>query len=229
MNGRASALTAGLFAFLVLGAATSCTISGDSESREQSYEISEPITALSVDEAVGKITISADNGPVKVKETLRFSNNEPATSHRVTDGTLHLVDNGCGKGSCSVDYDIRIPASAAVTVKTSAGEVTVTGLAGKLDLSASTGRIRGTGLTSQDARLRTSAGSVDVTFSRAPRVVDASATTGQVTLRVPGDAAYAVDAKSDLGSRKVDVAVDPASPHKIRVRVTVGSLSVLKS
>ncbi|MFF7177978.1 DUF4097 family beta strand repeat-containing protein [Streptomyces sp. NPDC008121] len=231
MNRKFSVLTAGLSPLFVLGAVTACGGSSGtgSESREQSYEISETVTALSLVEGAGKISISSGDGPVRVTETLRYDSREPVTSHRVTGQTLQLEDSGCGNRRCSVDYDIRIPASVAVTVKTSAGGISVTGLAGKLDLTASAGTINGSGLTSQDARLRTSAGTVDLAYSSAPRMVDASATTGKVVIRVPAGTSYAVDAKSEVGSRKVSVPQDPASPHKIRVRTSVGAVSVQNS
>ncbi|MER7959940.1 DUF4097 family beta strand repeat-containing protein [Streptomyces sp. NPDC096030] len=235
MNGRARAAAAGVCAFAVLGVTAACTVdSGNSQSREQAYEISEPVTALTVKEAAGKISIVAGEGPVQVKETLRFGSKEPATTHRVSGQTLQLEDRGCGSGikagrSCSVDYEIRVPASVAVTVATSAGEVSVSGTAGRLDLSASAGSIKGTDLSSPQARLRTSAGSVDASFARAPQQIDASAEAGDVTLRVPGNTSYAVDAKTELGTRKVSVPEDPGSAHEIRVRVSLGDLSVQTS
>lgn len=209
---------------------TGCNVSSNLNSREQSYEISGMVTALSIDETAGDIRVSAGDGPIIVKEILRFNKRESTTSHRITGQTLHLEDNGCGsRSTCSVDYDVRVPAAVAVAVKASAGQVTVANMSENLDLSATAGTVKGTGLRSESTHVQTSAGTVHMTYVRAPRLVEASAETGNVSVRVPGDASYAVDADAQIGSRKIGVNTDPSSVYKIRVRASVGNVSVQPS
>lgn len=236
MHARATA--AGICAFAVLSVTAGCTIGDDSgtksQSSEKTYEIGETVTDMTVREPAGTVTVVAGEGPVKVTETPSAGSKKPATTNRVKNGSLVLEDRGCGSGveagkGCSVDWEIRVPASVAVTVVTSSGDVSVSGIQGRLDLSASAGDIKGTGLSSQQALLRTQAGSVDAAFSGAPQLVDASAEAGDVTLKLPGDTSYNVDAATEQGTRKVTVPEDPASAHEIRVRVSLGDLTVQTS
>lgn len=63
-------------------------------------------------------------------------------------------------------------------------------------------------------------GRVELTHATSPTDVVATVDTGEVDVRVPGGASYAV--RSDRGLSDVDVTRDPSSPHTITVNVDTG-------
>jgi hypothetical protein len=75
-------------------------------------------------------------------------------------------------------------------------------------------------------RVSTKAGATTLAFTRAPSTVNASTEVGAVEVRVPSGTSYAVDVQSTVGRSDVSVQRDPASPHKIEVRTSVGAVRV---
>ena len=88
------------------------------------------------------------------------------------------------------------------------------------------GAVEGTGLSGDTVVVQTQAGAMTLEFAEAPATVQATTELGAVTVRVPGNAAYAVDARTDVGSAKVSVRQDPAAPHKIAVKTQVGAVTI---
>ena len=77
-----------------------------------------------------------------------------------------------------------------------------------------------------DALVVTSAGAMTLELAEAPATLQATTELGAVTVRVPASATYAVDVRADVGSSKVSVQQDAASPHKISVKTQVGAVTV---
>ena len=63
-------------------------------------------------------------------------------------------------------------------------------------------------------------------FAEAPATLQATTELGAVTIRLSATTTYAVEARSDVGSSKVSVREDAASPHKISVKTQVGAVTV---
>lgn len=104
--------------------------------------------------------------------------------------------------SASVDFDVTIPATAALQLKTNTGSIDVSGVSGEMVLTSNTGSIGVNGGTvSGTTDLTTNTGSV--TFNGA---IDRSGTyhfgtnTGSVNVTLPGESAFHVDASTDTGS-----------------------------
>ncbi|MER7959886.1 DUF4097 family beta strand repeat-containing protein [Streptomyces sp. NPDC096030] len=218
-----AAAAAGICLCAAAGLAAGCGSTGQ-KTLEQSYEIGE-ISQLTVQEAAGDVTISAADGPVTVKETMHFTGTEPETSHDVTDEALTL-DSGCDGKACSVDYTIRVPAGTALTVETGTGDITVTGSAGKLDLDASAGDIRAEDLTSPEARMESSAGTISALFTRPPRTAEASTVAGDIAFYVPPGTSYAAGLTTQSGDTSLDVPVSPGSPNRITLHTDNGTASL---
>jgi hypothetical protein len=88
------------------------------------------------------------------------------------------------------------------------------------------GLILGQGVASAQATLRLSTGRIEMTFSAAPTALSATAAIGSVTLRVPGEVAYAVHASTTVGSTLVSVTRSAGSPHVITAGTTTGSIII---
>jgi hypothetical protein len=81
-------------------------------------------------------------------------------------------------------------------------------------------------LAGRSARLSTKVGAIDAAFAAAPAELVAQSGTGAVTLRVPGNASYAVTATSGVGSVSVTVPRSPSPGHVIRAGSDVGPVTV---
>jgi hypothetical protein len=196
-----------------------------------SYQVSDHISTLQVKSPGGTIAVVAGDGSdVRVTETLRYDGDHPTVSHHTDGGALSLEASECGHGIghkvCQVSYQVTVPKDVAVKLRNTGGDVTVTGLAGALDLTADGGKVRASGLTTRSFTAKADGGTVDAAFTTAPDLVDIDSAGGSVTAQLPDDA-YAVDASTDGGSQRVQVRTDPAAPHKVKVRSDGGSVAVL--
>lgn len=206
---------------------TSCTLGEGRNEATDAYQIDESVTALHLQARAGTISISAGEGPISVRETLRYDKAKPKSSHEVQAGTLKLVDSGCGNGHhCSIDYDITIPAATQVMVENEAGSIHTQNLTGDVNLKSEAGNITAEDLESVTAELSTEAGDVTATFVTAPTNAQASSEAGDINLTVPAGTSYNVQAHTDIGHPKIEVPTDAASPHVIHLYTEAGSAEV---
>lgn len=201
------------------------------DTEQNSYTITEPVTSLKIDNPVGNTQIEGtDTNTIAVTEQLSYTGNPPQTNHAITTGGQLTLSYACPGGfdinACSVTYVVKVPRRLAVQIDDEVGGTTLTGLAGQLTLTSSTGDIDATGLTSATVTARASVGTITLGFTAPPATVDAQGQVGSVIVRLPAGAAYAVDTSSQVGSVDVTVQRDPGSPHRITARSQVGSVSV---
>ena len=165
---------------------------------------------------------------VTVTETYHFTDDKPATSHRVNGTTLQLTDTGCRNDEvrCGVEFRVHLPAAARAEITAQAGAVRVTGLLGDVAVTTQAGAVEGRALGGADVAVSTQAGAANLEFARVPSTVRASTEVGAVELGLPSGASYAVDVQTTVGSSDVSVQRDPASPHKVEVRTNVGAVKV---
>ena len=238
----ATVLAGGLTAAAVAG----CYVDvGGLSQRTSSYRVPGGVQTLVVNAQVGSVHVTGGRaGPVSVTEHISYRHTAPASAHRTAAGTLTLDSNCPALETCSVGYDITVPAattvqvtdnvgviqlsslSGPVTAHTNAGNIDLDGVSGTIAISDHAGSILGRDVSSGHALLRTSAGGIDVTFSAAPALISATATVGSVTLRVPGAVPYAVNAVASVGSATVSVTRSPASPHVIAASTRTGSIVI---
>jgi hypothetical protein len=214
--------------------------------------IDDTFDRVEVDVSAGRITVeaSADGSASLTAETEAALFASADVSHEVVDGRL-VVSGDCDRGiwlvggfNCSTDVTLQVPADVDVVATSSAGAVTARGLTGGADVRSSAGRVRVedhsgalrahssaggvtvTGLSSDDAEITSSAGGVEVTAVTPPAALLASSSAGGVTVTLPGDVAYNLEADTSAGSTTVDVATDPSSPYRVEARSSAGSVTV---
>ena len=74
--------------------------------------------------------------------------------------------------------------------------------------------------------MRSEAGAAELEFAEAPANVKAVTQLGAITVGVPNDRGYAVNAGADVGGSKISVRQDAASPHHIDARTDVGAIQI---
>jgi len=237
-------LTGGLAVFALAGCYINVS-AGPLQHRTRSYSVTGPVQTLVVDAHVGGVHVTGGNSAtVSVTEHLTFRHTVPVTTHRTAAGTLTLDSNCPAAETCAVAYDITVPRpvtvrvsdsvgairlsslSGPVTAHTDAGDIDLASVSGPINITGQAGSILGQNVSSTQAGLHVTAGTIDVTFSAAPATLTATATAGSVTLRVPGSVPYAVDASTSVGSVQVGVLNSAGSPHAITAWTTTGSVTI---
>ncbi|MFF2543510.1 DUF4097 family beta strand repeat-containing protein [Kitasatospora sp. NPDC058063] len=154
---------------------------------------------------------------------------------------LPFVDVGCG-----AEIELEVPAATEVSGSVGSGSVLVEGLSGdvrmeltsgqlllsdtsgNVSVHATSGQVRGTNLSTRRVTAQVGSGSVQLGFAKAPREVDATATSGSVELTLPRGSRYAVSSEIGSGNGRIDTGlVDSASPNRLHAAVTSGSITVV--
>ncbi|MEU8685390.1 DUF4097 family beta strand repeat-containing protein [Streptomyces sp. NPDC048611] len=218
-------------ALAVMMAGCSLTDYGPVKRAERTYTVDGRVTALSATTHGGNIEVVpvGAGGPVRVTEKYVYNDSKPSPEHRVENGTLTLKAEECGMGRrCEVAYRVLLPRDARVDLRTSGGDITVRGAAGGIAAETSGGNITVKDSTARAMKARTSGGNVDLALSTAPDEVSGRTSGGNVTIRLP-KGAYAVEATTSGGNRKVSVATDENSAHKVTARTSGGDVAVVPS
>jgi hypothetical protein len=203
---------------------------------------------LRIENSSAELEVRAGDGPdIKVERQFERNVFGSAPKEKYEGGRLELRDSGCGFLSfgCKTSYILTVPKDVKVAVKSSSGDVTVSGLpsgvdlksssgsievhdvGGSLRLEASSGDIDAQGLTATTVSTQSSSGSVDLDFSEAPQSVEAKASSGDVSIRIPsGDEAYQVDTHTSSGDESANVKIDPNATRTIQAKTSSGDVTI---
>ncbi|WP_406095441.1 DUF4097 family beta strand repeat-containing protein [Streptomyces sp. NBC_01013] len=203
-----------------------------SKNKSTSYDVTGKVSALDVRTPGGDIKIVAGDGStVRVTEKVSYSGDKPKTEHTTRGGTLVLAPgDGCAKdggaSTCKVDYTLEVPKSLAAVLESKGGDVTVSGLAGALEVKSGGGKVTADRITAKRFTVDGNGGAIEASFAAAPDTVDIDTRAGNVSVQVPSAEAYAVKATSNGGSSKVDIKTDPASTRKITLHTDGGNVKL---
>ena len=239
-------LAAVVFTGVAVSALGGCYVDvGALQHRTRSYPVAGEVQALVVHAHVGGVQIiGVNSGEIRVTERLTFRHTAPRTVHQTTAGTVTLGSHCPALETCSVSYDITVPRAMTIRVDDNVGTIRLTSLSGlvtahtnvgntdlgtmsgPLEVTTHAGSIVGQNVSSPHVLLRLSAGRILVTFSAPPVTVTATATAGSVSLRLPGNVTYAVNARATVGTARVSLTRNPASLHHITATTTTGSITI---
>lgn len=236
-------------ALLILAAAvsTACNlqISTDVEAKD-TWTRSYPITAtgsFSIINGNGRITVdAADINTIEVtaERIVRAGTEEVANEQlklweieeQVSADSVSLDSSTRGltvRVSRNAHYTVRVPRGLAVTLKSSNGDVAVTGLTGAFSASASNGRITGNDLHGS-AQVSTTNGVIHLTMAAiAENGVSAETTNGQVIVTLPRTANANLTARVTNGAishENLDVQVVEQSRRRFDGRLGTGGPTV---
>lgn len=202
------------------------------ETDTRSFTVSDKVTALSIEASGGDIEVTGDSGStVRVTETITYTGDKPKTGRQVSDGKLSLsAGPDCGPiddSDCDVTYHVKVPSTLlSVRLVGLGGNITVKNLAGSVEARTTGGSLRADELAVKSLVAKVSGGGMTGNFAQIPDKVDVEANGGNVSVKVPSTASYAVDAKSTGGKSKVSVTRDSGSPRTIRLRTVGGNVSL---
>ncbi|NED12734.1 DUF4097 domain-containing protein [Streptomyces sp. SID9124] len=234
MKLRTRHLSVAVLALSAAVLATACEPGEEgSKSKSTSYDVTGKVTALDVRTPGGDIKVVAgDGGTVRVTEKVSYSGDKPKTEHTTRGGTLLLAPgDGCAKdggaSTCKVDYTLEVPKSLAAVLESKGGNISVSGLAGSLEVKSGGGKVTADRITAKRFTVDgNGGGAIDARFAAAPDTVAIDTRAGDVSVRVPSAEAYAVKATSNGGSSKVGIKTDPASSRKITLHTDGGDVKL---
>ena len=224
---RASILATGLAALVCVG----CGASFHSKpTHTTSYSLPASVKSLKVKGEVGEVDVTARKGASKVS-VVEKRTDKAKPSHSVAGSTATLkysCPGGFNIDTCRVDYDVTLPARAAIDVDNSAGEIKLNGALTDVAAKTDAGKIAASALGRGTVNASTSAGQVDLAFASAPRLVTTSTDAGSTTITVPGTASYRVKASTSVGDTNVKVPNDPSAQNRIEAKTDVGDITIKK-
>lgn len=177
-----------------------------------------PTVAVTAPNAGIRVIPSTDD-QVHAEATGWYSGPKPTLTVDTNGGTT-TIQGRCSGGwfsRCSLEITISAPPTADLTVastngaigvsdltgsvrvETTNGRIDTRNLIGRLDLHTTNGAIRVADCESDDVIARTTNGAVDLDFTQAPSSVEARSTNGSITVRVPDDVTYFVEAHTVNG------------------------------
>jgi hypothetical protein len=117
--------------------------------------------------------------------------------------------------------------SGAIELASGSGDITASGLDGSVRLSDGAGNIVVTGLAATDVVGDDGSGNITLTFSKAPRRVEVTDESGDITLVLPRGQSYLVTAHSSQGNTSVSVRQSPSSPYVITASNGSGNITIV--
>jgi Toastrack DUF4097 len=157
----------------------------------------------------------------------------PGARSRVSTGSGNLTASSlAGTVTLSTDSgDVTATRiSGNVTISDHSGGITVTSLAGARALITNdSGDITGRAVASQILTAQAQSGNIRVVFTKVPRRVQISDSSGDITLVLPpGPTKYRVSASSSSGSTSINVPQSLTSPHVISATDRSGNITITR-
>lgn len=155
---------------------------------------------------------------------------EPALT--VNDGVLRL-DGACSDGNkhwlagCGGEWTLVVPVDADVLIRSDGGEVTVSGMAGEVDVRNGVGLTIVNDYSGNNVSVEMNIGEVQLDCLSEPVAVEASINMGEVAITTPDTLRAAViRTEVDLGDASVRPTHDPASASSLTATVDIGSIVI---
>jgi hypothetical protein len=220
----------GVLALGVAVLAVAVLATSDETTEETSFASDDVDTIRTAAEAGNIEIVAADRADIAVMTVRRSSlGSEPRSAVQVEDGVLSM-EGQCRSflfGVCSVSYQVSVPTGQefSLELQTTAGNIDLTDVSGKLLGRSTAGNINVTGHAGEEADVETTAGNVSFEASEPPTTLSIQTTLGNITIRVP-DVGYRIDTQTTVGNVNVDLNEDPNAEGIIVASTTTGSIEL---
>lgn len=194
------------------------------------YSVGAPLTKVSLTVSSGDaVIVGSSSSTLQVKRTEAYAFGRSAHESRsLAHGVLSIV-SGCPKivlGSCAESYELEVPQSVAVQVKTKDGDVRMTGFSGDTTISTQAGNVDVEAYCGFSLSARSSRGSLHAATACAPQRLDLATGSGNAAALVP-PGRYRIGASSGIGRVHVGgVVKDERAAFTIDVHSGSGSVDV---
>jgi hypothetical protein len=184
-------------------------------------------TRIQIDAGSGDVTvIASDDGTVSVQRRLTWSTARPELTE-TQDGAVLALGARCSGPSllnrCYVSYSVRVPATVAIDVRTTSGDVVVRDVRAGLKVRTDSGDVTAGALVGA-ADVTGGSGDVRIDFAAAPPSVSASTSSGDLRIGVPAGTPYELKISGEEPS--LGFASTTGAPNVIRARSGNGVITV---
>jgi hypothetical protein len=178
----------------------------------------------------GKLSVvGASTTKVSLTGQLRWSGHPPvAVTRREHGGHVLLLSYRCAAASpCTENFRLTVPAGDAIALSQSSAQLTLSGLAGQVSVTAASVLIIATGLRATTLVASVTSGTLTASFAAPPSLVNVTLISAQAALRLPASAAYQVSQQVTDGNVTVAVPRAGTADHRVIAHVTSGDLELL--
>jgi hypothetical protein len=189
------------------------------------------VSTVDFDGVGGQLTVTAGPGPVRLTGTLNWTGQAPRTGvTRDRTGRALRLSYRCAPASpCTEDYRLTVPPGTTLTLRQPSGQLTLSGLSGRLSITAASADVAAQHLKAAHLRASITAGQFDASFDSPPQSVQIELTRANATVRVPGTVRYRVSQQVSGGSAEVRVPQSGSAGRTIAATLHDSQLALLPS
>lgn len=222
----AVAVSAGIFMLAVLLVGAGWLASR--RSRVSSYTPPGPTSQLNMRLSSANVVIVGSGSPnVQVRRTDRYAFGRPARERRsYANGTL-TVTSSCPRilvGDCSAAYEVAVPETVAVDVRTTSGDVRLEGFRGSATVRTASGSFDAEAYCGFDLAASSVSGDLRVATACSPQHLQLHTGSGDAVALVP-PGRYRIET-SGAPRRVSGVTGDPNAPFSLDVRSASGTVTI---
>jgi hypothetical protein len=200
-------------------------------SRVTTYSAPAPLSRVELDMSSGHaVIVGTQSSTLLIRRTDGYAFGHAAIEQRsLTDGVLRIYSH-CPKivlGSCSASYELAVPETVAVSVRTTDGDVRLDGFRGTAELRTGEGNVNVAAYCGFDLSARTGSGDVRIAAACSPEHLAVLTGSGDVLAQVPQGARYRITATSGSARAHVSGVVnDPSAPFTMDMHSGSGSVVI---
>jgi hypothetical protein len=197
-------------------------------SRVVAYAPPGPTSQLSLRLGTADVVIVGGGAPsVQVRRTDHYSFGQPVRESRSYGGGTLTVTSGCPRilvGNCSAAYEVAVPETVAVDVRTTSGDVRLEGFRGSATIHTGSGRVDAEAYCGFDLSASSATGDLHVATACSPQNLQLHTGSGDAVALVP-PGRYRI---STSGSQRriTGVTNDPNAPFSLDVHSGSGTATV---
>jgi DNA-binding NarL/FixJ family response regulator len=198
--------------------------------RTTRYTFSAPLARVDLAMSSGQaLIVGTDSSTLQVRRTDQYSFGHSAHEQRsLKDGVL-TITSSCPKivlATCSASYELAVPETVAVTVRTTDGSVRLNGFRGTAAVQTGAGNVDVVAYCGFNLAARTGSGDVHIAAACSPQHLDVSTGSGDAVALVP-PGRYQISASSGSGKQHVSGVIrDRTAPFTIAVHSGSGSVAI---
>ncbi len=195
------------------------------------YAVSEPVHRVDLNLASGSaVIVGTQSSNLEVRRTYDYAFGHGARERRSLSGGVLRISSQCPRivvGSCSAAYELAVPETIAVNVRTTDGSVRFTGFRGTVSVTTGSGNVDVEAYCGFDLAAVTGSGNVRITAACSPAHLEVRTRSGDATALVPPGGRYRISAISGAAPPHVSGVVrDPHAPFSIDMHSGSGTLTI---
>jgi hypothetical protein len=153
------------------------------------YTYAGPVRQVNIQLSSGDATIVGSPSPaVEVRRTDRYAFGHRATERRTAANGALTISSACPRvvvGSCSASYEVAVPETATVVVRTSSGDVRLEGFRGTATVRTGSGSVDAEAYCGFGISAASGSGNLHVAAACAPQFLQLHTGSGDASAQVP--------------------------------------------